>query len=93
MAARVGAFSAPFIAAELKKFSTDKIAVPFIIMAIPALIASIVGIYLPETKDQVMDNISQGSSVGKDTDDMVVGKCNEGAEMNDIVKGDYDCSV
>ena len=49
-------------------------------MAIPALIASIVGIYLPETKNQDMDNISQG----QDT----MGKCNEGADMKDVVNSD-----
>ena len=52
-------------------------------MAIPAFIASIVGIYLPETKGQDTDNTSEGSSVN-DT----VGHYNEGAEMCDVVKED-----
>lgn len=51
--ARVGCSIAPFAAKGLKPISRS---LPFIALAIPALVSSVCGLYLPETKNRKMVN-------------------------------------
>lgn len=76
VSARIGASSAPFVAKGLKPFGSG---VPFIVMGIPALIASACGLYLPETKDA---KLMTSTDEVDDTINTVI--FNESAEMKTV---------